>query len=64
VSSADLLPVWPSTNDPAARARFLSPSLWTAPVEGLVAEPANYLLEDFIKPFTLEECGPFPNCSS
>ena len=31
------------------------PSPWKIAVEGLVAKPASYALEDFIKPHTLEE---------
>ncbi len=41
--------------DPAENAHTLKPRPWTVVVEGLCAKPATYQLEDFIKPFTLED---------
>ncbi|MBM6595868.1 protein-methionine-sulfoxide reductase catalytic subunit MsrP [Microvirga pudoricolor] len=41
--------------DPAANAGTLKTKPWTVRVDGLVAKPAEYQLEDFIKPSTLEE---------
>ena len=41
--------------DPKANARNFKPTPWTLEVEGMVAKPAKYQLEDFIKPFALEE---------
>jgi sulfoxide reductase catalytic subunit YedY len=41
--------------DPAKYAHTLKTSPWTVKVDGLVAKPAEYQLEDFIKPSTLEE---------
>ncbi|MET0745809.1 MAG: protein-methionine-sulfoxide reductase catalytic subunit MsrP [Microvirga sp.] len=41
--------------DPAKHAGTLKPAPWTVKVDGLVAKPAEYQLEDFIKPSTLEE---------
>jgi sulfoxide reductase catalytic subunit YedY len=41
--------------DPAANAHTLTTKPWTVKVDGLVAKPASYALEDFVKPFTLEE---------
>ncbi len=45
----------PGKADPAAYARKLTVRPWTVNVNGLVAKPAQYQLEDFIKPFALEE---------
>ena len=41
--------------DPKANARNFKTTPWTLEVEGMVAKPAKYQLEDFIKPFALEE---------
>jgi sulfoxide reductase catalytic subunit YedY len=41
--------------DPAKHAGTLKPAPWTVKVDGLVGKPAEYQLEDFIKPSTLEE---------
>jgi len=41
--------------DPARYAGSLKTSPWKVKVEGLCAKPADYLLEDLIKPFALEE---------
>ncbi|RDI60646.1 protein-methionine-sulfoxide reductase catalytic subunit MsrP [Microvirga subterranea] len=40
---------------PAAKAKTLKTSPWTVKVDGLVAKPADYALEDILKPVTLEE---------
>jgi methionine sulfoxide reductase catalytic subunit len=45
----------PGKADPAAYAQKLTIRPWTVTVDGLVAKPAQYQLEDFIKPHTLEE---------
>ena len=42
-------------DDPAANAKDFVTKPWTVRVEGLVAKPANYQLEDFLKPFKLED---------
>ncbi len=42
-------------DDPAMNAKNFKSSPWTLEVEGEVAKPAKYNLEDFIKPSTLEE---------
>jgi sulfoxide reductase catalytic subunit YedY len=42
-------------NDPARYAGRLKTSPWKVKVDGLCAKPAEYLLEDLIKPFELEE---------
>lgn len=42
-------------SDPAENARSLKPKPWTVRVEGLVKKPADYQLEDLIKPYKLEE---------
>ena len=42
-------------SDPAENAKNFRPKPWTVRVEGLVKKPADYLLEDFIKPSKLEE---------
>ena len=41
--------------DPARYASALSVSPWTVKIDGLVAKPADYTLEDILKPVTLEE---------
>ncbi|MFI5011688.1 MAG: protein-methionine-sulfoxide reductase catalytic subunit MsrP [Hyphomicrobiales bacterium] len=41
--------------DPGQNAHTLTTKPWTVKVDGLVAKPADYALEDFIKPFSLEE---------
>ena len=45
----------PSKTDPAANAGKLTVKPWTIGIEGLVGKPARYQLEDFIKPFALED---------
>ena len=42
-------------SDPSANAGSLTTSPWTVKVDGLVGKPADYQLEDFIKPNTIEE---------
>ncbi len=42
-------------SDPARYAGQLRVKPWTVKVDGLVAKPADYALEDFIKPHQLEE---------
>jgi methionine sulfoxide reductase catalytic subunit len=41
--------------DPAANARNFRTRPWTIRVEGMVNRPADYQLEDFIKPYKLED---------
>ncbi|HEX7050888.1 MAG TPA: protein-methionine-sulfoxide reductase catalytic subunit MsrP [Longimicrobiales bacterium] len=41
--------------DPARNAHTLRPRPWSIAVEGHVAKPAVYHLEDFVKPFKLED---------
>jgi len=41
--------------DPAANAHALTTTPWTVRIDGLVSRPADYALEDLIKPATLEE---------
>jgi sulfoxide reductase catalytic subunit YedY len=41
--------------DPAHNAHTLTTKPWTVKVEGLVDKPADYALEDFVKPFALEQ---------
>ena len=41
--------------DPAEEATEFKTRPWTVRVEGMVAKPADYHLEDFIKPHTLED---------
>src|SRR4051794_23617506 len=41
--------------DPAANAGGLKTAPWTIKVDGLVGKPAEYQLEDFVKPMALEE---------
>jgi sulfoxide reductase catalytic subunit YedY len=45
----------PSKSDPAARAGALTTSPWTVTIDGLVAKPATFALEDLIRPADLEE---------
>ncbi len=42
-------------SDPAANAHRLTVKPWTVKVDGLVAKPADYALEDLVKPHQLEE---------
>ena len=42
-------------SDPAANAKNFRTQPWTLEVDGLVNKPATYHLEDFIKPYKLEE---------
>ena len=42
-------------SDPARNAHTLSVKPWSIKVDGLVNNPADYFLEDFIKPAALEE---------
>ncbi len=42
-------------DDPARNAKNFRTKPWTVRVDGLVAKPADYQLEDFIKPHKLEE---------
>jgi sulfoxide reductase catalytic subunit YedY len=42
-------------SDPARNAHTLRPKPWTIQVDGLVAKPARYSVEDFIKPHKIEE---------
>jgi sulfoxide reductase catalytic subunit YedY len=42
-------------DDPAANSRAFRPRPWTVRVDGLVKKPADYQLEDFIRPSTLED---------
>lgn len=41
--------------DPAANARRLTTKPWSVKIDGLVARPADYALEDLVKPIALEE---------
>jgi len=41
--------------DPAANAHTLTARPWSVRIDGLVARPADYALEDLVKPVTLEE---------
>src|SRR6185312_13614402 len=41
--------------DPAENAHTLTTKPWSVKVDGLVGKPATYDLDDFIKPFPLEE---------
>ena len=41
--------------DPAANARALKTQPWTVVVDGEVGKPGRYALEDFMKPYQLEE---------
>jgi sulfoxide reductase catalytic subunit YedY len=42
-------------DDPVNNAGSLKTKPWTIKVDGMVAKPADYQLEDFIKPYALEE---------
>lgn len=42
-------------SDPAANAHRLTVKPWTVKVDGLVAKPADYALDDLVKPHQLEE---------
>jgi len=42
-------------SDPAENAKNFRPKPWSVRVDGMVKKPADYQLEDFIKPHTLEE---------
>ena len=42
-------------SDPSANAKSFQTKPWTLQVDGLVKKPATYHLEDFIKPYKLEE---------
>jgi len=42
-------------SDPAAKAGRLTTKPWTLRIDGLVDKPADYALEDFLKPFAMEE---------
>ncbi|MFZ1107033.1 MAG: protein-methionine-sulfoxide reductase catalytic subunit MsrP [Rhodomicrobium sp.] len=44
-----------SKDDPASYAGKLTTSPWSIAVDGLVAKPATYALEDILKPVSLEE---------
>ena len=44
-----------SKSDPAAYAGQLKTKPWTLRIDGLVDKPADYALEDFLKPYALEE---------
>jgi len=44
-----------SKEDPAQNAKNFKTKPWTVKVEGLVAKPATYDLDDFLKPHKLEE---------
>ncbi|MEA3245943.1 MAG: protein-methionine-sulfoxide reductase catalytic subunit MsrP [Gemmatimonadota bacterium] len=41
--------------DPAQNAKGFKPLPWTVRVDGFVKAPANYQLEDFLKPYKLED---------
>jgi len=41
--------------DPSQNAGSLKPSPWTVKIDGLVDKPADYHLEDLIKPYALED---------
>ena len=45
----------PEKEDPSRHAHRLTTKPWTVKVDGLVAKPADYHLEDLIKPHALEE---------
>jgi methionine sulfoxide reductase catalytic subunit len=42
-------------DDPARRAGTLTTKPWTVKIDGLVSKPADYALEDIVKPVKLEE---------
>ena len=41
--------------DPSRNAHLFDPAPWTVKVDGLVGKPADYALEDFLKPHTIED---------
>lgn len=45
----------PDKGDPAANAGSLKTEQWSVVVDGEVAKPGRYALEDFVKPYQLEE---------
>ena len=45
----------PEKEDPAANAYRLETKPWTVKVDGMVARPADWHLEDLVKPYALEE---------
>lgn len=45
----------PEKTDPAANAGVLKTEPWSVVIDGEVAKPGKYALEDFIKPYQLEE---------
>ncbi|PWU28806.1 protein-methionine-sulfoxide reductase catalytic subunit MsrP [Pseudomonas sp. RW407] len=45
----------PDKGDPAANAGALKTEPWSVVIDGEVAKPGKYALEDFIKPYRLEE---------
>ncbi|NIF19783.1 protein-methionine-sulfoxide reductase catalytic subunit MsrP [Pantoea sp. Cy-639] len=45
----------PDKGDPAANAGSLKTEPWSVVVDGEVAKPGRYALEDFVKPYQLEE---------
>jgi len=45
----------PDKGDPAANAGALKTEPWSVVIDGEVGKPGNYALEDFIKPYQLEE---------
>ena len=44
-----------SKEDPAENAKNFKAKPWTVKVEGLVAKPATYNVDDFLKPYKMEE---------
>ncbi|MBK6489915.1 MAG: protein-methionine-sulfoxide reductase catalytic subunit MsrP [Gemmatimonadetes bacterium] len=44
-----------SKEDPAENAKNFKTKPWTVKVEGLVAKPATYNVDDFLKPYKMEE---------
>lgn len=45
----------PDKGDPAANAASLKTEPWSVVIDGEVAKPGRYALEDFVKPYQLEE---------
>ncbi|MEJ2502442.1 MAG: protein-methionine-sulfoxide reductase catalytic subunit MsrP [Gemmatimonadota bacterium] len=45
----------PGKEDPSRLADMFNPAPWTVRVEGLVENPADYQLEDFLNPHTVED---------
>lgn len=45
----------PEKEDPAAHAHMMQTRPWTVKIDGLVAKPADWHLDDVIRPHTLEE---------